>query len=213
MPIVPIELSGDVLTLDGATVVLVNWLDGSSLLPSNSTAFERAVEAAGFRLDVMDIDFRQLWDPETCPLGLLPWLAWTLSVDEWDADWSEDQKRAVVAASVDVHWHKGTVWSIRRALIAAGYGDAEIIERFGNAAYDGTILHDGSENHTDPDHWAEYRLRLARPISIKQAAQVRAILSATQPAHCHLKALDFTEALNLYDAKVSYDGLFTHGVA
>ncbi len=27
------------------------------------------------------------WHPQTCPEALLPWLAWSLSVDEWDESW------------------------------------------------------------------------------------------------------------------------------
>jgi phage tail P2-like protein len=187
--------------------------ESMSLLPPNSTDFEASLEVPGFRVDAMAVDIGLLWDPETCPIGFLPWLAWALSVDEWDPVWSEDQKRGVVSASVEVHRHKGTLWSIRRSLAGAGYGAAEVVERFGWETYSGAFLHDGGISHSEPDHWAEYRIRLTRPITIEQAAQVREILEAVQPAHCRLKALDFTEALNIYDARILFDGQFTHGVA
>ena len=35
--------------------------------------------------------------------------------------WSEATQRAVIAASVDVHRHKGTLGAVRRALAATGY--------------------------------------------------------------------------------------------
>lgn len=154
-----------------------------------------------------------LWDPWQCPEHLLPWLAWALSVDEWDEDWSEDQKRNVIAASISVHRDKGSLASVERALAAAGYGTARVVERFGWDFHDATYHHDGAITYAAPDHWAEYRVILARPITIEQAAQVRRILGDVAPAHCHLKALDFTEALNTYNARITHDGQYTHGVA
>jgi phage tail P2-like protein len=38
-----------------------------------------------------------LWNPQTCPLAALPWLAWTLSIDKWDTDWTEERKRTATA--------------------------------------------------------------------------------------------------------------------
>ncbi|MCP8893002.1 phage tail protein I [Sphingomonas faeni] len=87
----------------------------NSLLPPNATPFERALEAGGARIvDVAtpaDLD-----DPMTCPVALLPWLAWGLSVDTWDADWSEQDKRAAVADSIALHRRKGTRTSVETVL-------------------------------------------------------------------------------------------------
>ena len=87
----------------------------NSLLPPNATRFERALEAGAARIvDVeapADID-----DPLQCPVELLPWLAWGLSVDIWDADWSEADKRAAVAGSIALHRRKGTPLSVKTVL-------------------------------------------------------------------------------------------------
>lgn len=99
-----------------------------SLLPPNSTATERAIEGATERGSGMAVPVDTLWNPATCPAPLLPWLAWALSVDIWDSQWSEARQRAVIAASVEVHRRKGTLGSIRRALEAAGYGTAIVRE-------------------------------------------------------------------------------------
>ena len=95
----------------------------ASLLPPNASPLERALEAvAGDRIEAIETErVRTLWTPANCPGPLLPWLAWALSVDELDADWSEATQRAVIAASVDVHRHKGTLGAVRRALAATGY--------------------------------------------------------------------------------------------
>lgn len=87
----------------------------NSLLPPNATLLERALESGGARIvDVQaPADFD---DPMTCPAGLLPWLAWGLSVDTWDVDWSEAEKRAAVACSIALHRHKGTRMSVEQVL-------------------------------------------------------------------------------------------------
>ena len=191
------------------------WSEGAlSLLPAgNSGPAELAIEQTSARIEAFPDRIRPLWNSETIPAGILPWLAWALSVDEWAALWTEEQKRDVVAASIDVHRRKGTVGSIRRALIAAGLGDAELIERFGRKFYDGSIAHDGSSPHDEPDHWAEYRVVLMRPLSIAQAQQARRIIEATAPLRCHLKVMDFTAVSILENGEILHDGTYSHGAA
>ncbi|NJR20501.1 MAG: phage tail protein I [Hyphomonadaceae bacterium] len=84
-----------------------------SLLPLNSTTLERAIETA-LKLD-LPVRTGDLWNPQACPAQLLPWLAWALSVDTWDANWPEAIQRRVIANSPAVHRAKGT----RAAVIAA----------------------------------------------------------------------------------------------
>jgi phage tail P2-like protein len=92
-----------------------------SLLPYNATAPERALEGAAARVSDVPVLVRESWDPDTCPAALLPWLAWAFSVDKWDANWTEEQKRAAIKASVFVHRHKGTPAALQAALDALGY--------------------------------------------------------------------------------------------
>lgn len=91
------------------------------LLPPNATAQERALSEAIARVSDVPVLVRQSWDPDTCPAELLPWLAWAYSVDAWDVEWSEQEKRDVIKASLDVHKHKGTIGAIDRALKPLGY--------------------------------------------------------------------------------------------
>lgn len=88
-----------------------------SILPPNSTQTERAIERA-LRHDIDLVPLSDLLSPERCPADLLGWLAWALSVDEWDPAWPEARKRAVCAASFEVHRRKGTVAAMRQALAA-----------------------------------------------------------------------------------------------
>lgn len=102
-----------------------------SLLPSNATPQELALEAATSRLACLDAGLlRTLWNPATIPANLLAWLAWTLSVDEWMSDWDEATKRAVIAESYQLHLKKGTVYSVRRLLELVGFPDARLVEWF-----------------------------------------------------------------------------------
>lgn len=92
----------------------------SSLLPPATTAFERAAEATMARSTDLPVPLPNLWNPDTCPAALLPWLAWTLSVDEWQSAWTEDIKRAVIRDAALVHRKKGTPWAVKRLLSAVG---------------------------------------------------------------------------------------------
>jgi phage tail P2-like protein len=183
----------------------------TSLLPPNATPAEQAIEATISRVGAVSVQVSDLWNPATCPATLLPWLAWGLSVDEWDETWTEATKRAMIAASVGLHRQKGTIASIRRALQAAGLGDAALIERAGRKFYNGMLTHDGAADHAEPDHWAEYRVVLMRPLSIAQGLMARRIIEASAPVRCRLKTLDFTDVPNLENGAIRHDGSFTYG--
>ena len=91
----------------------------TSLLPLNSTQLERAIEAA--LVEKTQIPLRTLYNPDTCPVQLLPWLAWSWSVDRWDNKWSEAIKRSAIRSAFYVHAHKGTIGALRRVVEPLGY--------------------------------------------------------------------------------------------
>lgn len=92
----------------------------SSLLPRNSTAAERAIEAAAARVGDVPTPLRDLWNPNTCPAELLPWLAWALSIDAWKSYWPEHVKRARIRTSLEIQRRKGTAQSVRQVVAAFG---------------------------------------------------------------------------------------------
>lgn len=100
-----------------------------SLLPWNASPQERALEAATARVGAVPMPMRTLWNPDTCPAAQLPWLAWALSVDVWDADWTDAQKRAAVRASFAVHQRKGTVGAVLTSLASLGWA-TDVVEWF-----------------------------------------------------------------------------------
>jgi phage tail P2-like protein len=91
----------------------------SQLLPHNSTPLERALATAG-DLGVDPEIIRGVADSARCPVDFLPWLAWAMSVEGWEAAETEDQQRALIRQSIPIHKHKGTVGAIRRVLKAVG---------------------------------------------------------------------------------------------
>nr|WP_241087528.1 phage tail protein I [Candidatus Vondammii sp. HM_W22] len=87
----------------------------NSLLPPNASALERATEGAiNDSIESIPVPVRDLWNPERCPAALLSWLAWALSVDNWNTGWPEKIKRTVIAQSIEVHRRKGTIGALRR---------------------------------------------------------------------------------------------------
>jgi len=99
----------------------------AALLPPNATDMERAlVDVVGAALTV-PVQIETLWNPWTCPVPLLPWLAWAMSVPVWEDDWAEETKRQVIAASFETHRTKGTRAALLRALEPFGL-TSEIVE-------------------------------------------------------------------------------------
>jgi len=185
-----------------------------ALLPSNSSRLERvAVEALFERIGELEPVLHTLWDPQTCPIEVLPHLAWALSADEWDATWPEENQRAYLAEWPQIIRKKGVLPTLQRALAAAGYGNAKVVERFGWEFADGSQVADGSVTGAPPDHWAEYRVIITRLVSVSQAAQIRRILRVVAPEHCRLKALDFRQAVGLANGELIANGNYNAGIA
>jgi phage tail P2-like protein len=83
-----------------------------SLLPP-ATALETGLARLGARLSDIAMPIADLWNPQTCPLPALPWLAWTLSIDKWDTDWTGSAS-AATAGAIAAQRRKGSVASCAR---------------------------------------------------------------------------------------------------
>lgn len=96
-------------------------MSNNRLLPVGSSPLEVAAAQACAQLERTPIPLIQLWDPQTCPVNLLPYLAWASSVDRWDESWPDAVKRNVVVNAHFIHRHKGTIGAIRRVVEPLGY--------------------------------------------------------------------------------------------
>lgn len=99
------------------------------LLPCNATEQERALADTIARISDVPVVVREVWNPDTCPSNVLPWLAWAFSVDDWDTNWTDEQKRQVIKQSVYSQRIKGTIGAVTRQLAALGY-EIQILEWF-----------------------------------------------------------------------------------
>lgn len=91
-----------------------------SLLPPNATALERRLEEVTARTSDLPVDIRQLWNPDTCPEHILPWLAWGFGLHDWKSYWPTSIKRAVIRDAIDFKRKQGTAASVRQIVTAFG---------------------------------------------------------------------------------------------
>ena len=101
-----------------------------SLLPHNATTLEQSLERAAARIECVPHHLDILWDPHVCPVSMLSWLAWALSVDDWNPEWPEKVQRQVIASTLEIHRVKGAPGAVRLALEALGWNDVRIVEWF-----------------------------------------------------------------------------------
>lgn len=102
----------------------------SELLPPNASAAERAIARTIIGpIDAIPAPQRVLWNPDTCPEALLPWLAWALSVDTWKSWWPVHIKRAILRSAIAIQRRKGTAHSVREVIEAFG-GTVQLKEWF-----------------------------------------------------------------------------------
>lgn len=147
----------------------------TTMLPQNATDLERAIEAAIAR--DLPVPVRSLWDVDSCPDNVIPWLGWALHVDGWDEGASVAQKREAIRESVRLHRKKGTPWALKRALATLGI-DVDVFDQQAQRAVyaeldpnriDGTWKLDGSHKIQPLElsamlpqiqHWAQFIVRV-----------------------------------------------------
>lgn len=101
-----------------------------SLLAPNATQLEHDIEETTARLSLVDVTpTSDIWNPDTCPAHLLPWLAWAEKVDEWSSQWSKSVQREVIKAQRLVRRKRGTKAAVV-ASVQALTGSAAIKEWF-----------------------------------------------------------------------------------
>lgn len=99
-----------------------------SLLPPNATLRQQALEAASALISAIPTPITDVWNPSTCPVGLLPYLAWGLSIDVWSPDWPESIKRERIRRAIAIQRMKGSAQSV--ADVVASYGGAITIREW-----------------------------------------------------------------------------------
>ncbi len=144
-------------------------------------------------------------NPDTCPVEMLPFLAWAHSVDAWPAGATEVDKRAIIKSAVATHRIKGTPQAIKNALAAAGYGEATIREGVGTWQLDGSVKLDGARHFSISDGWARWGVEIENSDPVP-SQELIALLIQTAPARCRLISIGYARLFSRLDGTWLLDG-------
>ncbi|WP_118780321.1 phage tail protein I [Neisseria lactamica] len=191
----------------------------NSTIPSNNSPLQHALahltDGETAALDTAAVN-RQL-DPARCDPAFLPFLAWQRSIETpegWELAQTDEARRRLIAAFDEIHAHKGTPHAIRQLFRLLQLGEVQIIERANEFTWNGEVLFDGSRTFGGrEDDWAKYSIVLTRPVSNRQAAQIRALLEDIAPLRCELLSLDYRANPLLWNGEISFDGEYSFGAA
>ena len=165
------------------------------------------------RLDNIDLSVLMVFLVDIVDSSALPWLGeqFSLSGDGWELAESDDVRRMLIKAAIELHRYKGTPWSIREVIRRFGFGEVDLIEGTGRLSYDGNRSYNGLFVHGDAAAWAVYRVILKQPITNDQAAMLRQTLAAFATARCHLASLEYQSVAIRYNNTAIHDGSYNHG--
>lgn len=149
------------------------------LLPPNASALERALADCA-QLPQQPEIIATLWSSNTSPAPVLPWLAWALSVDQWDSTWAHTSQRQAIAQSVALHRKKGTAWAVEQALVPLGI-EAHI-----------TAWFDAAAQQSLPPYTFELDARTSQSLSAHTLAALQEAIDNNKSARSHLHALRLT---------------------
>ncbi len=146
-----------------------------SLLPPNASQLLRDLETVfGDSFDLPTLN-RYVVNPDLAPAHILPWLAWALSVDDWSDSWSEQIRRNVIKASVEVHRKKGTIGALKKALQVFNYTNIKVEEWF--------------EYGADPYFFRVFFDVREPGFDVNILPQVQKVIESTKNARSHLESL------------------------
>ncbi len=149
--------------------------NNQSLLPPNATILLRDLEEIfGDSFDLPTLNCYVV-NPDLAPAHILPWLAWALSVDDWSDSWSEQVRRNVIKASVEVHRKKGTIGALKKALQAFNYENVKVEEWF--------------EYGADPYFFRVFFDVREPGFDVNVLPQVQKVIESTKNARSHLESL------------------------
>ncbi|MGM1347749.1 phage tail protein I [Serratia liquefaciens] len=165
----------------------------NTLLPPSAGAWMRHTETVTTRLSAITVALRTIWTPTACPVELLPYLAWALSVDRWDKNWPAEKKITAIQQSYWQHRRKGTRAAVRRVIESMGFS-ATFAEWFDTGDQPGTFRLEVDVNDVG--------------LTEKTLAELNRLISDAKPVSRHIAQLDITtrsEGIIHFAASV-YDG-------
>lgn len=150
-------------------------MSNESLLPPNASNLLKDLEVVfGEAIDLPTLN-RFVNNPDEAPANILPWLAWAVSVDDWSDAWSEEVRRNVIKASIEVHRRKGTIGALKKALEAFNYTGVKVEEWFDYGA--------------DPYFFRVFFDVVEPGFDVDILPQVQKVIESTKNARSHLESL------------------------
>ena len=175
-----------------------------TVLPYTAALLEKAlVDTYVVRqADVLELEdeipIRHLYDPDTCPTALLPYLACFISVDAPSVDFSETQLRQLIRDSYVLHTRKGTIQALKDVIASLGYRLNRIEE--GVASTPAVPAMD----------WARYRLVMDTALTIESGRALQKLIVGAAPVSRELVEITYDQA-NSYNGVIRYDGIHAYG--
>ncbi|CAH5183511.1 phage tail protein I [Serratia marcescens] len=165
----------------------------NTLLPPSAGAWMRHTETVTARLSAITVALRTLWTPTACPVELLPYLAWALSVDRWDKNWPAEKKIAAIQQSYWQHRRKGTRAAVRRVIESMGFS-ATFAEWFDTGDRPGTFRLEIDVNEVG--------------ITEKTLAELNRLVADAKPVSRHMAQMNIATTVTgvIYSAVTVHDG-------
>jgi phage tail protein I len=189
------------------------------IMPSGSTPLQHMLAQITTE-ELAAIDCREIiraHDTAACDEKWLPWLAWENSIGDaegWMFAETEEAQRRLITDFVAKHQNKGTPAVIRRLFRDLQLGEVDIIERASSLRWNGAAKFDGTYRFGgEAGDWAKYAVIVRRPVSNKQAAQLRDILDQIAPLRCELVYIDFRNTPLKWNGEITFDGTYNFGAA
>lgn len=165
----------------------------NTLLPPSAGDWMRHTETATAKLSAITVALRTLWTPTACPVDLLPYLAWALSVDRWDKAWPAARKIAAIQRSYWLHRRKGTRAAVRRVIEDMGFS-ATFAEWFNTGDQPGTFRLEVDVNEVG--------------LTEKTLAELNRLIGDAKPVSRHLSQMNIATKTTgtVYIGAALYDG-------
>ncbi|MDV5743099.1 phage tail protein I [Serratia marcescens] len=165
----------------------------NTLLPPSAGAWMRHTETVTARLSAITVALRTLWTPTACPVELLPYLAWALSVDRWDKNWPAEKKISAIQQSYWQHRRKGTRAAVRRVIESMGFS-ATFAEWFDTGDRPGTFRLEIDVNEVG--------------ITEKTLAELNRLVADAKPVSRHMSQMNIATTVTgvIHTAVAVHDG-------
>jgi phage tail P2-like protein len=162
---------------------------------SHLAAFDLMVKK---RFSDLELDRLLVYLIDTVDVDALPYLAEQFDVLGYKGmrlAHNEADQREIIKRSIALHRYKGTVWAVKEAMRAVGYGDAVLTE------------------HVD-GHWAKFRVTVDignHPVNALEIADLVAMITEYKNARSKLVDVSFT--LSFGDDAITISDELTEGFA